>query len=98
MFFSRRIGIGEDGDVIPVEGGARLSGKVGNSTNVGLLYMRTDSVDDVAPQNTFTVARISQEFRNRSALGAMFVGRDGDGTFETPSADDNNRAWGIDGR
>jgi hypothetical protein len=98
LFFSRRIGIGDDGDVIPVDGGARLSGKIGNSTNVGLLYMSTDGVDGVAPQNTFVVARINEELPNRSAVGAMFVGRDGDGSFETPSADDHNRAFGIDGR
>jgi len=44
MFFSRRIGISDDGDILPVEGGARLSGKVGDSTNIGLLYMATEAV------------------------------------------------------
>ena len=41
LFFSRRIGISEDGDVIPIRGGARVSGKVDN-TNVGFLYMQTE--------------------------------------------------------
>ena len=32
LFFSRQIGIGEeDGDVIPIEGGVRVSGKIGSS-------------------------------------------------------------------
>ena len=98
LFFSRRIGIGDDGDVIPVDGGARLSGNIGDSTNIGLLYMQTEGVEGIAPENTFTVARINRELPNRSAFGAIFVGRDGDGSFETPESDDNNRAFGIDGR
>ena len=38
LFFSRRIGISDDGEVIPVDGGVRLSGKIGSSTNIGLLH------------------------------------------------------------
>ncbi|MGD9022097.1 MAG: DUF5916 domain-containing protein [Lysobacterales bacterium] len=98
LFFSRRIGIGEDGDVIPIDGGVRLSGKVGGSTNVGLLYMSSEAVEGIAPGNEFTVARINQEFGNRSSIGAIYVERDGDGSFDTPEAGDNNRAYGIDGR
>lgn len=91
MFFSRRIGISEDGDLLPVEGGARLSGKIGDSTNIGLLYMATEAVEDVAPGNEFAVARIRQELPNRSSIGAMFTNRDGDGN------DDYNRSYAIDG-
>jgi hypothetical protein len=98
VFFSRRIGIGEDGDVIPVEGGARLSGKVGSSTNVGLLLMSTDGVEGIAPQNLYSVVRVNQELANRSSIGAMFVGRDGDGSYLTPASDDENRSYAIDGR
>jgi len=98
MFFSRRIGISDDGDILPVEGGARLSGKVGDSTNIGLLYMATEAVEDVAPGNQFAVARISQDLPNRSAIGAIFTSRDGDGSYLTPGADDYNRAYALDGR
>jgi hypothetical protein len=98
MFFSRRIGIGDDGGVIPVDGGVRLSGKLGDSTNVGLLYMRTDGVDGLAPGNEFQVARINQELPNRSSIGALYVGRNGDGTYETARPDDHNRTYAIDGR
>jgi hypothetical protein len=97
MFFSRRIGIAEDGDVIPVDGGLRLSGKIGNSTNVGLLHMQTEAVEDIAPGNRFTVARVSQELPNRSSVGMIITDRDGDGTFEKPEADDRNRAYAVDG-
>ncbi len=81
LFFSRRIGIGEDGDVIPIEGGVRVSGKIGNATNVGFLYMASEAVEDIAPGNQFTVARINQEMGNRSSLGAIFVERNGDGSY-----------------
>lgn len=97
LFFSRRIGIANDGSAIPVEGGARLSGKVGESTNVGFLLMSTESVDGVAPGNQFSVARVSQELGNRSSIGAMYVGRDGDGSFLTPESDDYNRSYSVDG-
>jgi len=92
MFFSRRIGIGPGGSSIPVEGGARLSGKVGERTNIGLLYMGTEAVAGFAPANDFAVARISQELPNRSAIGAILVSRDGDGS------QDSNRTYAIDGR
>ena len=98
MFFSRRIGIGADGTAIPVDGGARLSGKIGERTNIGLLYMGTEAVEGVAPANDFAVVRVNQELPNRSSIGAIFVNRDGDGSFETAPADDYNRTWAIDGR
>ena len=98
LFFSRRIGISDDGTVIPVDGGARLSGKIGGSTNVGLLYMGTEAISGEAPANDFIVARVSQELANRSSIGAIYVGREGDGSYLVPEADDHNRAYGIDGR
>ena len=98
MFFSRRIGIASDGNPIPVEGGARLSGKIGERTNVGLLYMGTEAVAGVAPGNNFAVARVSQELANRSSIGAIFVNRDGDGSYLQPSDRDYNRTYALDGR
>ena len=98
VFFSRKIGISDDGDVIPVAGGARLSGRIGERTNIGLLHMATDAVQDVAPGNRFTVARVSQELPNRSAVGALFTLRDGDGSYLLDNSDDHNRAYAVDGR
>ncbi len=98
MFFSRRIGIGDDGEQLPIEGGVRLSGKLGGSTNVGFLHMGSEAVAGVAPGNKFTVARINQELPGRSALGFMFVNRDGDGSHIVPSGEDENQTYAIDGR
>ncbi|MBT8206162.1 MAG: hydrolase, partial [Eudoraea sp.] len=95
LFFSRRIGISDDGQLVPIIGGARLSGKVGQ-TNIGLLSMFTDDVGDLSiEKNNFTVARVNQDFPNsRSSLGAVFVSRTGLGDMD----DDNNQVYAIDGR
>jgi len=98
MFFSRRIGISDDGDPLPIEGGIRVSGKIGNSTNVGFLHMSSEAVAGVAPGNKFTVARINQELPSRSAIGFIFVNRDGDGSHLVAPDMDENQTYAIDGR
>ncbi len=98
LFFSRQIGITEDGDVIPINGGARVSGKIGDNTNVGFLYMSSEAVEGLAPANNYTVARVNQELGKRSSLGAIFVERNGDGSYLIPEPLDKNRTYGLDGR
>lgn len=94
LFFSRRIGIGTNGQQVPIIGGARLSGKV-NKTNIGFLSMFTEGVEEEAiDPNNFTVARVNHEFAKRSAIGAAFVNREGMGELE----DDFNRTFAFDGR
>ncbi len=96
LFFSRRIGIGEGGQAIPILGGVRLSGKVTDSTTIGLLNMQTDDVGTTTPSNNFGVARIRQDLPNRSSVGALFVNRQATGRL----AEDNdiNRTYAVDGR
>ena len=91
LFFSRKIGIA-DGQVVPIDGGLRLSGKIGGTTNVGLLFMQSESVAGLAPENQYSVARVNQELRNRSSIGFLVVNREGDGV------DDENQTYAIDGR
>ncbi len=98
MFFSRRIGIGSSGERLPIEGGVRLSGKIGDATNVGFLHMSSEAIAGIEPGNNFTVARINQELPNRSALGFMYVGRDGDGSLSVNPGDDENQTYAVDGR
>ncbi|MEE3010722.1 MAG: DUF5916 domain-containing protein [Pseudomonadota bacterium] len=97
LFFSRRIGINR-GTQFPIEAGARLTGKLGSSTNVGFLSMRTEGIDGVVPGNDFSVVRLNQELPTRSAIGMMFVERQGDGSINGNSAADFNRTYAIDGR
>jgi hypothetical protein len=95
LFFSRRIGIGPSGEVVPIAGGARLSGKLGG-WNVGLLDMQTRTGATEVPANNFAVARVSRELPNRSRVGAILVNREGTGA-RSP-AGDHNRTFGADGR
>jgi len=97
LFFSRRIGI-VAGEQIPIEGGLRLSGKVGSSTNIGLLYMADEGLAGVVSPNDYLVGRINHEMGNRSSIGAMVVSREGEGSVAVPSSDDHNRTYAIDGR
>lgn len=95
LFFSRRIGIADDGSLVPIIGGARLSGKVGQ-TNVGLLSMFTEAVETAGiEENNFSVARVNHNFEGtRSSLGGIFINRAGLGSIE----DDYNRVYAIDGK
>ena len=97
LFFSRRIGL-VDGAPIPIEGGVRLSGKVTDRTNVGLLYMADEGVAGLVPQNDYIVARMNQELPNRSSIGALYVGRKGDGSLTARPSDDENTTYAVDGR
>ena len=97
LFFSRRIGI-SSGDAVPIDGGLRLSGKVGAFTNVGLLYMADEGIAGIAPQNDYAVARVNHELPNRSSIGGLFVSRDGDGSISGNASTDKNRTYAVDGR
>ena len=98
LFFSRRIGIGPGGEQIPIDGGLRLSGKIGPRTNIGLLQMRAESVRGVTPRNDYTVLRVSHELPNRSSIGGIIINRKGDGTAGIEKGDDYNRTFGLDGQ
>jgi hypothetical protein len=95
LFFSRRIGIGPSGEVVPILAGSRLSGKVG-AFNIGFLNMQTRAVEEVTPANNFTVARVNRELPNRSSLGALFTNRQGTGDSATDN--DHNRTYALEGR
>lgn len=96
LFFSRRIGIGPDGQAIPILGGARLSGNVAG-TSVGLLNMQTEEVGAFGiPTTNFAVARVRRELPNRSSLGAIFTNKQQMG--DLAPVDDYNRVVAADGR
>ena len=93
-FFSRRIGIGPSGEVIPILGGGRLSGKLGGF-NVGLVDMQTRSAGGV-PASNFAAARVLRDLPNRSRVGVLVVNRSGTGELAPPG--DDNQTWGADAR
>jgi hypothetical protein len=95
LFYSRRIGLGPDGEEVPIDYGLRLSGKSGKY-NVGMIYMQADEVVNVAPQNDFAVARVSRDLPNRSSIGGIFIDRRGSGQYS--EGEDTNQTFAIDGQ
>lgn len=94
LFFSRRIGIGEGGQQVPIIGGARLSGRI-NQTNIGVLSMFTDDLADQSLSSTaFTLGRVSHQFNGRSNLGGIIVNRSELGEM----GDGNNTTFAVDGK
>jgi hypothetical protein len=95
LFFSRRIGIGPLGRVIPIAGGGRLSGKIGPA-RLGLVNMQTEEVEGVTSANNFTVARLAWELGNRSSVGVFFSNRQATGIDGW--RDDFGRTYAADAR
>ncbi|MBL7031195.1 MAG: carbohydrate binding family 9 domain-containing protein [Candidatus Marinimicrobia bacterium] len=87
MFHSRRIGL-ENGQQIPITGGARLSGKIGNF-DVGYLNMTAEGTEDI-PRTRFNVARIRGNILKKSNVGAILVDR------SSNSEDREHQSIGVD--
>ena len=91
VFFSRRIGL-ESGQTVPILGGGRLTGKVGDFT-VGALNIQTDDVLGLdAVSTNFTALRVKRDLLRRSAVGAIFTG-----LSVSLAGDGSNEAYGLDG-
>jgi len=89
LFYSRRVGIDDDGNFVPIWGGARLTGRAGK-WDVGFMDMQTQKEDEVASEN-FGVFRLRRQVINsNSYVGAIMTSRMG---FDS----DNSYAYGVDG-
>lgn len=85
-FFSRRIGISQ-GQLVPILGGARLTGRAGHY-RLGLLSMQADEFG-TTPAANFTVARLRRDIFQNSDVGAIVINKQTeDGDF--------NRTFGVD--
>ena len=73
LFYSRRIGISNFREIVPILAGARLTGKVGKY-ELGLLDMLTDEKSG-APQSHFSVVRVNRDVAQRSKVGVIFTNR-----------------------
>ncbi len=79
LFFSRRIGLTDDGEPLPIDYGAKMTGKLGRF-DLGFLQVQTRERADGAlgiPRQQFTVGRVKAGILKRSYVGAMFVNREG---------------------
>lgn len=86
-FFSRRIGLYE-GESVPLQGGGKISGRMGN-TNFGSLVTQTGSVNGLVGAATMGAFRIQQNVLEESSVGAM-------GTFGDPTGAEGSYLLGMD--
>lgn len=89
-FFSRRVGL-DAGRQVPIDWGARLTGRMGG-WDIGVLRVATAGLgrdDETLPPNAFTVARLKRNVGERSSVGAML-------TEATPNGELANRVAGVD--
>jgi hypothetical protein len=89
MFYSRRIGLDDDGNIVPIIGGIRLIGRK-NGWDAGFLNMQTMKSDSL-PSENFGVLRVKKRILNQySYVGGIYTSRLGlDGSF--------NQVYGLDG-
>ncbi|MEX0979998.1 MAG: DUF5916 domain-containing protein, partial [Gemmatimonadota bacterium] len=91
LFHSRRIGLAPGGQPIPILGGGRVTGRMGDF-DVGVLTMQTESMDGLPGEN-FTVARIKRNLFGNSDVGVLAVNRQETGDLGSGAF---NRSWGVD--
>lgn len=80
-FFTRRIGLTDDGAPVPIDYGAKLTGRIG-PYNVGFLQVQTRKLGEAStglgiPRDQFTVLRVKRDVLKRSYIGGIFVNRQG---------------------
>ena len=88
MFFSRNIGLSEDGGPIPILGGSRLTGRAG-PFELGVLNIQQREFGSIHGTN-FTVGRLKRNILGNSDIGVMLV------NSETQDSPHFNRVVGAD--
>jgi len=89
LFFSRRIGLTQDGQQVPIYGGVRLIGRM-KTWDLGLMNMQTKSLDSI-PSENFGVLRVRRRvFNQNSFVGGML-------TIRLDAKGNYNLAYGLDG-
>jgi hypothetical protein len=95
-FFSRRIGLG-----VPIQFGARLSGKINKDWRIGMMNMQTEKVkESLLPSQNFSVLALQRRVFARSNIGAMIVNKESlnydPSTAEGPVYSKYNRNVGLE--
>ena len=89
LFFSRRIGLTDNGQQIPIAAGGRLTGRAAGM-NVGLLTIQTRT-EGALPGNNYSVFRTRRDVLRNSDIGAIFLSRQ-----SSEHGSDYNRVAGLD--
>lgn len=80
-FYSRRIGLNEEREEVPLLAGGRILGKLRNST-LGFMSIQTAEQPE-QPTTNYTVASWRQDVLRQSTLGIMTVNQLRDGRYHT---------------
>ena len=88
LYHSRRIGLSDQGEEIPMMGGVKVTGKVGEKFTLGFLEAQTDDFSG-KPGDNFSVFRLKRNILSRSFLGMFATNRQAEGG-------DFNRVIGLD--
>ena len=96
-FFTRRIGLTDEGLPVPIDYGAKVTGKIGRY-NVGFLQVQTRKLGETStglgiPRQQFSVLRVKRDILERSYIGAIFVNRQG---ATEVGGSSYNRVGGVD--
>jgi hypothetical protein len=89
VFFSRRIGLSEDGEPVPIDFGGRITGKIGGF-DVGFLNVKTRAAGST-PAGNHTAFRPKYGLLKKSYVGAFFTN-----VYNTRDGN-RNQAYGLDG-
>lgn len=75
-FYSRTIGLDKAGNIIPILGGARLSGNINKNLRIAVMNMQTRRKEAFAAQN-YTAISVKRQVLKRSTLGCYILNREG---------------------
>lgn len=78
-FFSRRIGLDNDGNAIPILFGGRISGNLTQKLRIGVMNMQTGRKGTYAGQN-YSAISMHQRIFSRSVMKGYFLNREGNMT------------------
>src|SRR5438477_13037857 len=90
-FFSRRVGLSESGDQIPLDGGVKLNGRVGRWNLAALDVQTRDATTSAGfvPGTNLLAARVSYDVSDKFRVGTLFTNGNPDGVRA-------NRLIGVD--
>ena len=74
-FFSRRVGLDDDGTPLPILGGLRLTGNLDDNTRVGLMNMQTRAKAG-KPARNFTALAVNHRLFGRTTVSGYFLNRE----------------------
>lgn len=99
-FYSRRVGVGtnQSGNTVfvPIDAGAKFTGKINNNLRIGILDVQTRAEDDdLIPSNNNLVLAAEQKILGQSNIGFFFINREATSS-EPYSGTKYNRVVGSD--